>query len=82
MSDRPRGPPKGYVAFDMDDGVQAVWSGPGISPVAVAAVFRLFGYEALLNHAGLTAIRMACCWDEWAPVSQPEMCGRARGAIK
>jgi hypothetical protein len=33
------------------------WSGPGVAPLAVAAVFYLFGAQALLDHPGLAVLR-------------------------
>ena len=46
-----------YVTLDLDDRSRLDWTGPGVAPFAVAAVYRLHGREALLDHPGLTSIR-------------------------
>jgi hypothetical protein len=33
------------------------WYGPGVAPLAVAAVYHLHGLQALLDHPGLAALR-------------------------
>ena len=33
------------------------WSGPRVAPVAVAAVYALYGMEALVEHPGLASVR-------------------------
>ena len=45
------------VALDSQDGSRVAWTGPGVAPLAVAAVYRLHGQEALVDHPGLAAIR-------------------------
>ena len=47
-----------FVILDLDDGYRLDWTGPGVAPLAVAAVYRLHGREALVDHAGLSAIRL------------------------
>lgn len=46
-----------FVALDLDDGCRLDWTGPGVAPLAVAAVYRLHGHRALVDHLGLAAIR-------------------------
>ena len=47
-----------YVALDVEgQPFPAVWRGPGCAPLAVAAVYQLYGSQALLDHPGLEAIR-------------------------
>lgn len=36
---------------------RADWTGPGVLPLAVAAVYHLYGVKALLDHPGLAPIR-------------------------
>ena len=55
------------VAIDLRDGMPLVWTGPGVAPMGVAAVFRLHGRQGLLDHPGLGSLR--------AP--SPKMRGRA-----
>lgn len=47
-----------FVSLDTDDGSRLDWTGPGVAALAVAAVYRLHGRDALLNHPGLYAIRV------------------------
>lgn len=47
-----------FVSLDRGDGSHLEWAGAGVAPLAVAAVFRLHGYNALLDHPGLAAIRV------------------------
>jgi hypothetical protein len=37
--------------------VRVVWYGPGVAPLAVAAVYHLHGVRALLDHPGLAPLR-------------------------
>lgn len=47
------------VTLDLDGGSRLDWTGPGVAPLAVAAVYRLHGRKALVDHPGLNAIRLA-----------------------
>lgn len=53
------GYPAETVALDLQDGPGVVWIGPGTAPLAVAAVCRLHGPEALVLHVGLAHLRQA-----------------------
>jgi hypothetical protein len=47
-----------YVQIDLPlPGRPVQWYGPGIAPLAVAAVYRLHGPAALLDHPGLSTLR-------------------------
>jgi hypothetical protein len=46
------------VALDVDDFSAIHWTGSGVAPLAVAAVYRLHGEQALIDHPGLAAIRL------------------------
>jgi len=46
------------VSLDVDSEPTLVWTGPAVAPVAVAAVFHLYGSLALINHPGLAALRV------------------------
>lgn len=48
-----------FVTLDTHDGSRLDWIGPGVAPVAVAAIYRLHGRQALVDHPGLAAIRHA-----------------------
>lgn len=48
-----------YVQLDLPLPSEPVrWYGPGVAPLAVAAVFQLHGAGALLDHPGLAALRV------------------------
>jgi hypothetical protein len=51
-------PARETVALDLCNGTPLVWTGPGIAPLAVAAVHHLHGSEALLDHPGLAPLRV------------------------
>jgi hypothetical protein len=46
-----------FVAVDASDGIPLSWVGPAVAPLAVAAIFRLYGPAALLDHPGLAPLR-------------------------
>lgn len=50
--------PAEFVTLDLHDGSRLDWSGPGVAPLAIAAVYRLHGREALVEHPGLAEIRL------------------------
>jgi hypothetical protein len=47
-----------HVTLDPDNSSRLDWTGPGSAPLAVAAVYRLHGRQALLDHPGLSTIRL------------------------
>ena len=51
-------PPVERIALDLSDGSRIGWSGPGIAPLSVAAVSRLHGPRALIDHPGLMVLRV------------------------
>lgn len=50
-------PGREFVSLDIDYEPAMVWSGPSVAPIAVAAVFHLYGPLALIQHPGLSTIR-------------------------
>jgi hypothetical protein len=50
-------PGREFVALDAWDGIPLSWAGPAVAPLAVAAIFRLYGPAALLDHPGLPRLR-------------------------
>ena len=48
---------RGQVILDGGDGAPRALTGPHVAPVAVAAVWALYGVEALLTHRGLGPLR-------------------------
>jgi hypothetical protein len=46
------------VMVDIEDEPTLVWSGPGVAPLAAAAVFHLHGPLAMIEHPGLAALRV------------------------
>ncbi len=45
------------ASVDTCDGAVTEWRGPGVAPLAVIAIARLYGPRALLNHPGLAYLR-------------------------
>jgi hypothetical protein len=45
------------VMLDIENEPTLVWSGPAAAPLAVAAVFRLYGPIGMIEHAGLAPLR-------------------------
>jgi hypothetical protein len=50
-------PGREFVALDMDAFPLPVWRGPAGAPLAVAAVFHVYGPHALVDHPGLVELR-------------------------
>jgi hypothetical protein len=46
-----------YVQIDLASNGSIAWTGAGVAPLAVAAVFHLHGPTALIDHPGLTFLR-------------------------
>jgi hypothetical protein len=46
------------VAVDLDAQTPLVWTGPGVAPLAVAAVYHLHGPGATVEHPGLAVLRV------------------------
>ena len=59
------------LAVDIDGQPALVWAGPGIAPMAVAAVFHLHGPAALLDHPGLAPLRAPADWPSPVSLSGP-----------
>lgn len=49
--------PVEFVALDFPDGSVVAWVGPGVAPLAVAAISHLHGPRALVDHPGLRCLR-------------------------
>lgn len=47
------------VSLDAADGTPLTWAGPGVAPLAVAAIYMLYGPAALLDHPAIAPLRMA-----------------------
>jgi hypothetical protein len=47
------------VSLDIDGEPALIWTGPAVAPMAVAAVFHLYGPLAMIQHPGLTPLRVA-----------------------
>jgi hypothetical protein len=45
------------VMLEMEGEPTLTWSGPAVAPLAVAAVFRLYGPLGLIEHPGLATLR-------------------------
>jgi hypothetical protein len=62
------------LAADIEGERPLLWSGPGLAPMAVAAVFHLYGPAALIDHPGLAALRVG---GDWRSDSGPQFLGQA-----
>lgn len=51
-------PGREAVILDVDGEPALAWSGPGVAPMAVAAVFHLYGPIAMIEHPGLAPLRV------------------------
>ena len=51
-------PGREVVSLDIDSQPTLIWTGPAVAPIAVAAVFYLYGPLAIIQHPGLAAIRV------------------------
>ena len=47
------------VSLDVEGQPPLIWTGPGVAPMAVAAIFRLYGPAAMIEHPGLAPLRVA-----------------------
>ncbi len=47
------------VSLDIDSEPTLIWTGPAVAPMAVAAVFHLYGPLAMIEHPGLAPLRVA-----------------------
>jgi len=47
-----------FVRLDIEGEPMLVWSGPAVAPLAVAAVFHLYGPIGVLEHPGLVTLRV------------------------
>jgi hypothetical protein len=47
------------LALDVDGKSPLIWKGAGVAPMAVAAVYRLHGLQGLLDHPGLSVLRVS-----------------------
>jgi hypothetical protein len=46
------------VSIDLPDGSITHWTGPGIAPLAIVAIARLYGPLSLLDYPGLARLRV------------------------
>ena len=52
-------PGREVVSLDIDSEPTLIWTGPAVAPLAVAAVFHLFGALAMIDHPGLASLRVS-----------------------
>ena len=51
-------PGREVVSLDIDSEPTLIWTGPAVAPLAVAAVFHLYGPLAMIEHPGLAPLRV------------------------
>ena len=52
-------PGREVVSLDIDNEPTLIWTGPAMAPMAVAAVFKLYGPLAMIEHPGLAPLRVS-----------------------
>ena len=52
-------PGREVVSLDIDSEPTLIWTGPAVAPMAVAAVFHLYGPLAMIEHPGLAVLRVS-----------------------
>ena len=58
-------PNREAVIMDIEGEPTLIWSGPGVAPMAVAAIFNLFVPIAMIEHLGLAPLRVAVGAPSW-----------------
>jgi hypothetical protein len=51
-------PGREVVSLDIESEPTLIWTGPAVAPLAVAAVFHLYGARAMIDHPGLAQLRV------------------------
>jgi hypothetical protein len=51
-------PGREVVSLDIESEPTLIWTGPAVAPMAVAAVFHLYGPLAMIQHPGLSPLRV------------------------
>jgi hypothetical protein len=51
-------PGREVISLDIDSEPTLTWTGPALAPMAVAAVYHLYGPLAIIEHPGLAAVRV------------------------
>ncbi len=51
-------PGREVVSLDIEREPTLIWTGPAVAPLAVAAVFHLYGALAMIDHPGLAVVRV------------------------
>ncbi len=51
-------PGREAMSLDIEGKPTLIWTGPAVAPMAVAAVFHLYGPIAMIEHPGLAAVRV------------------------
>jgi hypothetical protein len=61
-------PGREVVSLDIENEPTLIWSGPAVAPLAVVAVFHLYGALAMIDHPGLAPLRVLIDASEANPV--------------
>ena len=51
-------PGREVVSLDIESEPTLIWTGPAVAPMAVAAVFHLYGPIGMIDHPGLVTLRV------------------------
>jgi hypothetical protein len=60
-------PGREVVSLDIESEPTLIWTGPAVAPLAVAAVFHLYGALAMIDHPGLAPLRVLMNESEASP---------------
>jgi hypothetical protein len=60
-------PGREIVSLDIDSEPTLIWTGSALAPMAVAAVFHLYGPLAMIQHPGLAAVRVPIDFSKTGP---------------
>ena len=69
-------PGREVVSLDIDSEPTLIWTGPAVAPLAVAAVFHLYGVLAMIDHPGLAPLRVLIDTSEDSPEPPAAPSGR------
>jgi hypothetical protein len=60
-------PGREVVSLDIESEPTLIWTGPAVAPLAVAAVFHLYGALAMIDHPGMAPLRVLMDESEASP---------------
>ncbi len=74
-------PGREVVSLDIESEPRLIWTGPAVAPLAVAAVFHLYGALAMVDHPGPAPLRLLMDTSEESPTASTDQSRAAGRAI-